>query len=57
MTSEEMIENMYYKAHKKCFGGEMINEFLKLSTILTDKTKCEIVQIAYDNVKKYKKNT
>jgi hypothetical protein len=57
MTSEEMIENMYYKAHKKGFVGEMINEFLKLSTILTDKTKCEIVQIAYDNVKKYKKNT
>ena len=57
MTSEEMIENMYYKAHKKGFVGEMINEFLKLSTILTDKTKCEIVQMAYENIKKYKKNT
>ena len=57
MTSEEMIENMYYKAHKKGFAGEMINEVLKLSTILRDKTRCEIVEIAYDNVKKYKKNT
>ena len=56
MTNEEIIEDTYYKAHKKGFAGEMINEVLKLSEILTDKTRCEIVQMAYKNVKKYKKN-
>lgn len=57
MTNEEIIEKTYHKAHKKGFAGEMINEVLKLSEILTDKTRCEIVQMAYKNVKKYKKNT
>jgi hypothetical protein len=57
MTNEEIIEDTYYKAHKKGFAGEMINEVLKLSEILTDKTRCEIVQMAYENIKKYKKNT
>lgn len=57
MTNEEIIEDTYYKAHKKGFVGEMINEVLKLSTILTHKTRCEIVQMAYENIKKYKKNT
>ena len=57
MTNEEIIEDTYHKAHKKGFAGEMINEVLKLSTILTDKTRCEIVEMAYNNVEKYKKNT
>jgi hypothetical protein len=57
MTNEKIIEKMYHKAHKNGFAGEMINEVLKLSTILTDKTRCEIVEMAYNNVEKYKKNT
>jgi hypothetical protein len=55
MTNEEIIEKIYYKAHKKGIVNEMTEEIIKLSALLKEKTRCEIVQIAYKNAKKYKK--
>jgi hypothetical protein len=54
MTNEELIEELYHKAHKKGFFNELhdkVNELKK-----TKQFKCghEVVRVAYNELKKIK---
>jgi hypothetical protein len=54
MTNNELIEELYHKAHKKGFFNELHEKVSELKK--TKQIKCghELVQTAYDELKKIK---
>ena len=54
MTNEELIEELYHKAHKKGFFSELHEKVDELKK--SKKFKCghELVRTAYDELKKIK---
>lgn len=55
MTNEELVEELYHKAHVKGFFHELHNKVSELKK--TTKIKCNhtLVREAYDELKKNKK--
>jgi len=54
MTNEELIEELYHKAHKKGFFYELHEKVKELNTKNTFRCKHEMVRTAYDELKKLK---
>lgn len=54
MTNEELIEELYHKAHVKGFFNELHDKVIELKK--ENKFKCghELVRVAYDELKKSK---
>ena len=54
MTNEELIEELYHKAHKKGFFNELHEKVSELKQ--TKQIKCghEVVRTAYEELKKIK---
>ena len=54
MTNEELIEELYHKAHVKGFFHELHEKVRELNYKNTFKCKHEMVLTAYDELKKLK---
>jgi hypothetical protein len=54
MTNEELIEELYHKAHIKGFFNELHEKVKELNTKNTFKCRHEMVRVAYDELKKIK---
>ena len=54
MTNEELIEELYYKAHTKGFFNELHEKVNELKTKNTFKCRHKMVKTAYDEIKKLK---
>jgi hypothetical protein len=54
MTNEELIEELYHKAHKKGFFNELHEKVSELKQTKQIKCGYEIVRVAYDELKKIK---
>ena len=54
MTNEELIEELYHKAHIKGFFNELHDKVIELKQ--TNKYRCshEVVRVAYNELKKSK---
>jgi len=51
MTNEELIEELYYKAHAKGFFHELHDKVLELQKTKNKKYGHELVRVAYDELK------
>jgi hypothetical protein len=56
MTNEELIEELYYKAHKKGFFHELHEKVDQLKKVKHFKCNHELVRVAYNEVKSTKSN-
>ena len=54
MTNEELIEELYHKAHKKGFFNELHDKVLELKKTKQYKCGHEVVRVAYNELKKIK---
>ena len=54
MTNEELIEELYHKAHKKGFFSELHEKVSELKKTKHFKCGHELVRTAYDELKKIK---
>jgi len=54
MTNEELIEELYHKAHKKGFFNELHDKVSELKKTKQYKCRHELVRTAYDELKKIK---
>ena len=54
MTNEELIEELYYKAHIKGFFNELHDRVKELKNINEIKCRHEMVRTAYNEIKKSK---
>ena len=54
MTNEELIEELYHKAHVKGFFHELHDKVTELSQKSKFKCRHEMVRTAYDELKKIK---
>ncbi len=54
MTNEELIEELYHKAHKKGFFHELHDKVLELKKTKQYKCRHEVVRVAYNELKKIK---
>ena len=54
MTNEELIEELYHKAHVKGFFNELHDKVDELTQKSKFKCKHELVRTAYDELKKIK---
>ena len=54
MTNEELIEELYHKAHKKGFFNELHDKVLELKKTKQSKCGHEVVRVAYNELKKIK---
>jgi len=54
MTNEELIEELYHKAHAKGFFHELQDKVRELNKKNTFKCRHEMVRTAYDELKKLK---
>lgn len=54
MTNEELIEELYHKAHEKGFFNELHDKVNELTKNNKYKCKHEVVRVAYDELKKTK---
>jgi len=54
MTNEELIEELYHKAHKKGFFNELHEKVNELNKNKLFKCRHEMVRTAYDELKKIK---
>ena len=54
MTNEELIEELYHKAHKKGFFNELHDKVLELKKTKQFKCGHEIDRVAYNELKKIK---
>jgi hypothetical protein len=54
MTNEELIEELYHKAHKKGFFNELHEKVDQLKKTKQFKCGHELVRTAYDELKKIK---
>jgi len=54
MTNEELIEELYHKAHAKGFFHELHDKIKELQTNKQIKYGHELVQVAYEDLKKIK---
>ena len=51
MTNEELIEELYHKAHAKGFFHELHDKVLELQKTKNKKYGHELVRVAYDELK------
>ena len=56
MTNEELVEELYHKAHIKGFFHELHNKVDELKKIKNIKCKHLLVKEAYDELKKQQNN-
>jgi len=56
MTNEELIEELYHKAHKKGFFNELHQKVDELKKQIPRAQFCDITQSAYREVKNHKIN-
>ena len=54
MTNEELIEELYHKAHAKGFFHELQDKVRELNKKNTFRCRHEMVRTAYDELKKLK---
>jgi hypothetical protein len=54
MTNEELIEELYHKAHVKGFFNELHDKVIELNKKNKYKCKHEVVRVAYNELKKSK---
>lgn len=54
MTNEELIEELYHKAHIKGFFNELHEKVSELNKSKLFKCRHEMVRVAYDEIKKIK---
>jgi uncharacterized protein (DUF488 family) len=54
MTNEELIEELYHKAHTKGFFDELHDKVNELKTKKTFKCRHEMVRTAYNQIKELK---
>ena len=54
MTNEELIEELYHKAHKKGFFNELHEKVKELNTKNKFTCRHEMVRTAYNELKKLK---
>ena len=54
MTNEELIEELYHKAHTKGFFDELHDKVNELKTNKTFKCRHEMVRTAYNQIKELK---
>jgi hypothetical protein len=54
MTNEELIEELYHKAHAKGFFHELHDKVKELTQNHKHKCKHDLVRIAYNELKKIK---
>jgi hypothetical protein len=54
MTNEELIEELYHKAHAKGFFYELHDKVKELTQNHKHKCKHDLVRIAYNELKKIK---
>jgi Ca2+-binding EF-hand superfamily protein len=54
MTNEELIEELYHKAHMKGFFNELHEKVDELNKKFQFKCRHEMVRVAYDELKKIK---
>jgi hypothetical protein len=54
MTNEELIEELYHKAHIKGFFNELHEKVKELKNTNEIKCRHEMVRVAYDELKKIK---
>ncbi len=56
MTNEELVEELYHKAHVKGFFHELHDKVIELKKTTDIKCNHSVVREAYDELKKTRKN-